>query len=60
VAGSARMQAVLDRLPAACQYGAGLLGVLASEAAWNSGVTIGTSSTLLAGIADRMAAALAG
>ena len=23
--------------PAACQYGAGLLGVLASEAAWNSG-----------------------
>jgi cysteine-S-conjugate beta-lyase len=37
VAGSASMQAVLDRLPAACQYGAGLFGVLASEAAWNSG-----------------------
>jgi cysteine-S-conjugate beta-lyase len=37
VAGSASMQAVLDRLPAACQYGAGLLAVLASEAAWNSG-----------------------
>jgi cysteine-S-conjugate beta-lyase len=37
VAGSARMQAVLDRLPAACQYGAGLLGVLASEAAWTAG-----------------------
>jgi cysteine-S-conjugate beta-lyase len=31
------MQAVLNRLPAAGQYGAGLLGVLASEAAWNSG-----------------------
>jgi cystathionine beta-lyase len=37
VAGSAAMQRMLDRLPAACQYGAGLLGVLASEAAWNSG-----------------------
>jgi cysteine-S-conjugate beta-lyase len=37
VAGSASMQAVLDRLPADCQYGAGLLGVLASEAAWNAG-----------------------
>jgi cystathionine beta-lyase len=37
VAGSASMQAVLNRLPAACQYGAGLPGVLASEAAWNSG-----------------------
>jgi cysteine-S-conjugate beta-lyase len=37
VAGSASMQAVLDQLPAACQYGAGLMGVLASEAAWNSG-----------------------
>jgi cysteine-S-conjugate beta-lyase len=37
VAGSASTQAVLDRLPAACQYGAGLLGVLASEAAWNAG-----------------------
>ena len=31
------MQAVLERLPAACQYGAGLPGVLASEAAWTSG-----------------------
>jgi cysteine-S-conjugate beta-lyase len=37
VAGSASMQAVLGGLPDACQYGAGLLGVLASEAAWNSG-----------------------
>jgi cysteine-S-conjugate beta-lyase len=37
VAGSATMQAVLSRLPSACQYGAGLLGVLASEAAWNAG-----------------------
>jgi cystathionine beta-lyase len=37
VAGSPAMQAVLNRLPSACQYGAGLLGVLASEAAWNSG-----------------------
>jgi cysteine-S-conjugate beta-lyase len=37
VAGSAAMQAVLDRLPAACQYGAGLMGVVASEAARNSG-----------------------
>ena len=37
VAGSPAMQAVLSRLPAACQYGAGLLGVLASEAAWDSG-----------------------
>src|SRR6516225_9778191 len=37
VAGSASMQAVLERLPAACQYGAGLPGVLASEAAWISG-----------------------
>jgi cysteine-S-conjugate beta-lyase len=37
VASSASMQAVLDRLPAACQYGAGLLGVLASEAAWSWG-----------------------
>ena len=37
VAGSPAMAAVLGRLPAACQYGAGLLGVLASEAAWNSG-----------------------
>ncbi len=39
VAGSPTMQAVLNRLPAACQYGAGLLGVLASEAAWNSGTS---------------------
>jgi cysteine-S-conjugate beta-lyase len=37
VAGSATMQAILGRLPSACQYGAGLFGVLASEAAWNSG-----------------------
>ncbi len=37
VAGSARMQAVLSRLPAACQYGAGLFGVLATEAAWTAG-----------------------
>jgi cystathionine beta-lyase len=37
VAGSQAMQAVLSRLPAACRYGAGLLGVLASEAAWTSG-----------------------
>jgi cysteine-S-conjugate beta-lyase len=37
VAGSASMQRTLSRLPAACQYGAGLPGVLASEAAWNSG-----------------------
>jgi cystathionine beta-lyase len=36
VAGSPAMHAVLSRLPAACQYGAGLLGVLASEAAWTS------------------------
>jgi cystathionine beta-lyase len=37
VAGSATMQRLLDRLPSACQYGAGLLGVLASIAAWESG-----------------------
>jgi cystathionine beta-lyase len=37
VAGSATIQATLGRLPAACQYGAGLFGVLASEAAWTSG-----------------------
>src|SRR6516225_8058055 len=37
VAGSASMQAVLERLPAACQYGAGLPGVIASKAAWISG-----------------------
>ena len=37
VAGSAAMQRLLARLPASCQYGAGLFGVLASLAAWNSG-----------------------
>jgi cystathionine beta-lyase len=37
VAGSATIQRLLDRLPEACQYGAGLLGVLASLAAWDSG-----------------------
>ena len=37
VAGSASMQRLLGRLPAECQYGAGLLGVLASLAAWSSG-----------------------
>jgi cysteine-S-conjugate beta-lyase len=37
VTGSAAMQRLLDRLPAACQYGAGLLGVLASLAAWDAG-----------------------
>jgi cystathionine beta-lyase len=37
VAGSASMQRLLDRLPASCQYGAGLFGVLASMAAWDSG-----------------------
>jgi cysteine-S-conjugate beta-lyase len=37
VAGSASTQRLLDRLPAECQYGAGLLGVLASLAAWTSG-----------------------
>jgi bifunctional pyridoxal-dependent enzyme with beta-cystathionase and maltose regulon repressor activities len=37
VAGSASIQGLLRRLPAASQYGAGLLGVLASLAAWESG-----------------------
>jgi len=37
VAGSAAMERLLARLPASCQYGAGLFGVLASLAAWNSG-----------------------
>ena len=37
VAGSATIQRLLARLPASCQYGAGLFGVLASLAAWSSG-----------------------
>jgi cysteine-S-conjugate beta-lyase len=37
VAGSPTMRRLLDRLPAASQYGAGLFGVLASLAAWDSG-----------------------
>jgi cystathionine beta-lyase len=37
VTGSAAMQRLLARLPASCQYGAGLFGVLASLAAWDSG-----------------------
>jgi len=37
VAGSPAMQALLDRLPAASQYGSGLFGVLASLAAWDAG-----------------------
>jgi cystathionine beta-lyase len=37
VAGSAAMERLLARLPASCQYGAGLFGVLASLAAWDSG-----------------------
>jgi cysteine-S-conjugate beta-lyase len=37
VAGSASMQRLLGRLPSASQYGAGLLGVVASLAAWSSG-----------------------
>jgi cysteine-S-conjugate beta-lyase len=37
VAGSPGMQRLLDRLPAASQYGAGLFGVLASLAAWDAG-----------------------
>jgi cystathionine beta-lyase len=37
VAGSAAMERLLGRLPASCQYGAGLFGVLASLAAWSSG-----------------------
>jgi cysteine-S-conjugate beta-lyase len=36
VAGSAAGQRLLARLPASCQYGAGLFGVLASLAAWSS------------------------
>jgi cysteine-S-conjugate beta-lyase len=37
VAGSASVQRLLTRLPASCQYGAGLFGVLSSLAAWSSG-----------------------
>ena len=37
VAGSAAIERLLARLPASCQYGAGLFGVLASLAAWDSG-----------------------
>ncbi len=37
VAGSPAMQRLLDRLPAASQFGAGLFGVLASLAAWDYG-----------------------
>jgi cysteine-S-conjugate beta-lyase len=37
VAGSAAGERLLARLPASCQYGAGLFGVLASLAAWSSG-----------------------
>jgi cystathionine beta-lyase len=37
VAGSASTQRLLGRLPSASQYGAGLLGVLASVAAWEAG-----------------------
>ena len=37
VAGSPAMEALLGRLPAASQFGAGLLGVLASLAAWDAG-----------------------
>jgi cystathionine beta-lyase len=37
VAGSARMQRLLARLPDSCHYGAGLFGVLASLAAWRDG-----------------------
>ncbi|MBV9093793.1 MAG: aminotransferase class I/II-fold pyridoxal phosphate-dependent enzyme [Streptosporangiaceae bacterium] len=37
VAASPAMQGLLDALPAACQEGAGLLGVLGSLAAWRSG-----------------------
>jgi cystathionine beta-lyase len=36
VAGSASVQHLLDRLPSSSQYGAGLLGVLASLAGWSS------------------------
>jgi len=37
VAGAPSQQRLLGRLPSACQFGAGLLGVLASIAAWTSG-----------------------
>jgi cysteine-S-conjugate beta-lyase len=37
VAGSDTVQRLLARLPASCQYGAGLFGVLSSLAAWSSG-----------------------
>ena len=37
VAGSAAGERLLAQLPASCQYGAGLFGVLASLAAWRSG-----------------------
>jgi cysteine-S-conjugate beta-lyase len=37
VAGSPTRQRLLDRLPPASKYAAGLLGVLASEAAWTAG-----------------------
>jgi len=37
VAGSAAMERLLASLPSASQYGAGLLGVLASLAAWSAG-----------------------
>ena len=37
VAGSAAMERLLGQLPSASQYGAGLLGVLASLAAWSAG-----------------------
>ena len=37
MAGSASGQRLLARLPASCQYGAGLFGVLASLAAWSEG-----------------------
>ena len=37
VAGSTAMERLLGRLPSSSQYGAGLLGVLASVAAWDAG-----------------------
>jgi len=37
VAGSAAMERLLGQMPSASQYGAGLLGVLASLAAWSAG-----------------------
>ena len=37
VAGSATGQRLLSQLPESCQYGAGLLGVLASLAGWRDG-----------------------